>query len=68
MQDRLVSNVFQMQRQFFNSGHTLDVNFRLDALHKLTLFAFSICDISRRLIDGYLATANYPSARGHKIP
>lgn len=35
MQEKLISDVFQKQRLFFQSGQTLDVNFRLKALRKL---------------------------------
>ena len=35
MQENLVSDVFQRQRLFFESGRTLDVSFRLESLHKL---------------------------------
>ena len=35
MQEKIISDVFKKQRQFFESGQTLDVNFRLEALHKL---------------------------------
>ncbi len=35
MPEKLISDVFKKQRLFFQSGQTLDVNFRLEALHKL---------------------------------
>ena len=35
MEKRLVSDVFQNQRLFFESGRTLDVSFRLESLKKL---------------------------------
>ena len=35
MQEKIISDVFKKQRQFFGGGQTLDVNFRLEALHKL---------------------------------
>lgn len=35
MPEKLISDVFKEQRLFFQSGQTLDVNFRLEALQKL---------------------------------
>ncbi len=35
MQEKLISDIFQRQRLFFESGRTMDVSFRLEALHKL---------------------------------
>jgi len=35
MPEKLISDVFKKQRLYFQSGQTLDVNFRLEALHKL---------------------------------
>ena len=35
MQEKLASDIFRKQRQYFESGHTIDIKFRLEALHKL---------------------------------
>ncbi len=57
MGKRLTSDIFERQRIFFESGRTLDISFRLDALRKLRQ---SIIDHEDRINDALKADLGKP--------
>jgi len=68
MQEKLASDIFQKQRQFFESGQTLDVNFRLEALHKLkksiinheeVIISALKADLSKPLLETYTSEIGF---------